>query len=291
MAEGDEWKAAFQTNRGLFEPLVMFFGLTNSPATFQTMMNSLFKHLIDRGVVVIYIDDIMIFTKTLEEHRSVVKEVLQILRDEHLYLHHDKYDFEVQETEFLGLVVAQDQVKMDHKKVAAIKDWPIPTSKKQLRGFLGFLNFYRRFVQNFAQVARPLNALTSVKKEFEWTLECQEVFQKLKDTIISTPSLAMPTDADPYQVETDGSGIGIGAILSQKHDGIWHPVAFISRSLNDAKRNYHVADLEMLAIIFALTEWRYYLLDAIHPVEILTDHKNLEFFRKPQDLSCRQARW
>ena len=142
MAEGDEWKAAFRTNRGLFEPLVMFFGLTNSPATFQTMMNSLFKHLIDCGVVVIYIDDIMIFTKTIEEHRSVVKEVLQILRDEHLYLRHDKCDFEVQETEFLGLVVAQDQVKMDHKKVSAIKDWPVPTSKKQLRGFLGFLNFY-----------------------------------------------------------------------------------------------------------------------------------------------------
>ena len=291
MAEGDEWKAAFRTNRGLFEPLVMFFGLTNSPATFQTMMNSLFKHLIDRGVVVIYIDDIMIFTKTIEEHRSVVKEVLQILRDKHLYLRHDKCDFEVQETEFLGLVIAQDQVKMDHKKVAAIKDWPTPTSKKQLRGFLGFLNFYRRFVQNFAQIARPLNALTSVKKEFEWTPECQEAFQKLKDTITSAPSLAMPTDADPYRVETDGSGIGIGAILSQKHDGIWHPVAFISRSLNDAERNYHAADLEMLAIIFALTEWRHYLLDATHPVEILTDHKNLEFFRKPQDLSRRQARW
>ena len=142
MAEGDEWKAVFRTNRGLFEPLVMFFGLTNSPATFQTMMNSLFKHLIDRGVVIIYMDDIMIFTKTLEEHHSVVKEVLQILRDEHLYLRHDKCDFEVQETEFLGLVVAQDQVKMDHKKVSAIKDWPVPTSKKQLRGFLGFLNFY-----------------------------------------------------------------------------------------------------------------------------------------------------
>ena len=109
-------------------------------------------------------------------------------------------------------------------------------------------------MQNFAQITRPLNALTSVKKEFEWTLECQEAFQKLKDTITSAPSLTMPTNADPYRVETDGSGIGIGAILSQKHDGIWHPVAFISRSLNDAERNYHVADLEMLAIIFALTE-------------------------------------
>ena len=250
MAEGDEWKAVFWTNRGLFEPLVMFFGLTNSLATFQMMMNSLFKKLIDCGVVVIYIDDIMIFTKTLEEHCCIVKEVLQILRDEHLYLHHDKCNFEVQETEFLGLIMAQDQVKMDHKKVSAIKDWPIPTLKKQLQGFLGFLNFYQCFMQNFTQIARPLNALTSVKKEFKWTKECQEAFQKLKDTITSTPSLAMPTDTDPYWVKTDGSGIGVSAILSQKHNGIWHPIAFISWFLNDAERNYHTADLEMLTMIF-----------------------------------------
>ena len=146
-------------------------------------------------------------------------------------------------------------------------------------------------MQNFAQIAQPLNALTSVKKEFEWTTECQEAFQKLKDTITSAPSLTMPTDADPYRVETDSSGIGICAILSQKHNGIWHSIAFISQSLSNAKRNYHVADLEMLTIIFTLTGWRHYLLDASHPMEILTDHKNLEFFHKPQDLSRHQAQW
>ena len=186
--------------------------------------------------------------------------------------------------------MAQDQVKMDHKKVSAIKDWPVPTSKKQLRGFLGFLNFYQHFVQNFAQIAWPLNALMLVKKEFEWTPECQEAFQKLKDIIISAPSLTIPTSTDPYWVKTDSSDIGISAILSQKHNGVWHSIVFISQSLNDAKRNYHTADLEMLTIIFALTKWRHYLLDASHPVEILTDHKNLEFFRKPQDLSHCQAR-
>ena len=131
MAEGDKWKAAFQTNHDLFKPLVMFFSLTNSSATFQTIMNLLFKKLIDCGVVIIYIDNIMIFTTTLEEHHHIVKEVLQILQDKHLYFRHDKCDFKVQETEFLGLIIAQDQVKMD-----------IPTSKKQLQGFLGFLNFY-----------------------------------------------------------------------------------------------------------------------------------------------------
>ena len=146
-------------------------------------------------------------------------------------------------------------------------------------------------MQNFAQIAQPLNALTSVKKEFEWTPKCQEAFQKLKDTITSTPSLTMPTNTDPYRVKTDSSGIGVGAILSQKYNGIWHPVAFISQFLNNAKRNYHAADLKMLTIIFTLTKWRHYLLDAFHPVEILIDHKNLKFFQKPQDLSYCQTRW
>ena len=146
-------------------------------------------------------------------------------------------------------------------------------------------------MQNFTQIAQPLNALMSVKKEFEWTPECQEAFQKLKDTITSAPSLAMPTNTVPYWVKTDSSGIDVGAILSQKYNGIWHPVAFISWSLNDTKRNYHAADLKMLTIIFTLTKWRHYLLDASHPMEILMDHKNLEFFQKPQDLSYCQTRW
>ena len=153
MKEGDEWKAAFQTNRGLFEPLVMFFRLTNSPATFQTMMNSLFRNLINRGKVVIYMDDIMIFTADLDEHRRIVTEVLQILQDNKLYLKHTKCEFEQSETEYLELIVGHQMVKMDPAKVKGVTSWPVPTTRKQLRGFLGFLNFYRRFILNFAQVA------------------------------------------------------------------------------------------------------------------------------------------
>lgn len=291
LVDGDEWKAAFRTNRGLFEPLVMFFGLSNSPATFQTMMNSLFRDLINRGKVVIYMDDIMIFTTTLKEHRSVVREVLQILRENKLYLKHEKCDFEALETEYLGLVVAENTVKMDPAKVSAVVDWPTPRSKKELRGFLGFLNFYRRFIKNFTQIARPLNALTSVNKTFLWDDACHSAFTQLKTALSSAPTLTMPTNDAPYRVETDASGFGIGAVLSQRQGDVWRPVAFISRSLGDAERNYHAADLEMLAVIFALKEWRHYLLGAHLPFEVLTDHKNLEFFRKPQDLSRRQARW
>ena len=183
MKEGDEWKAAFRTNRGLFEPLVMFFGLTNSPATFQTMMNHLFRDLINKGKVVVYMDNIMIFTKTLEEHRIIVKEVLQILRDNKLSLKHTKCDFETVETEYLGPIVPEGQIKMDPGKVKGVTDWPVPKNRKELRGFLGFLNFYRRFIEGFASTARPLNALTSKKIPFEWTPTCQEAFDMLKAKI------------------------------------------------------------------------------------------------------------
>ena len=285
MKEGDEWKAAFWTNRGLFEPLVMFFGLCNSPTTFQTMMNHIFRDLINKEKVVVYMDDIMIFTKTLDEHRQIVREVLKILHENKLSLKYMKCDFETQETEYLGLIISEGQIKMDPGKVKGVTDWPVSKSRKELRGFLGFLNFYRCFIENFSKVARPLNALTSEKLPFEWTAKCQSAFEQLKEKITMAPALQMPNDNDPFCIETDGSGIGIRAILSQQQGDCWHPIAFISRSLNDTERNYHAADLEMAAIIFALKEWRQYLLDAKHPFTILTDHKNLEYFTKPQDLS------
>ena len=218
MKEGDEWKAAFCTNRGLFEPLVMFFGLTNSPTTFQTMMNHLFRDLINKGKVVVYMDDIIIFTKTLEEHHIIVKEVLQILRDNKLSLKHTKCDFETVETEYLGLIVLEGQIKMDPSKVKGVTDWLIPKNRKELQGFLGFLNFYCRFIEGFASTTCPLNALTSEKIPFKWTPTCQQAFDTLKAKITQAPALRMPTDTDPFCIETDGSGIGIGAILTQKQD-------------------------------------------------------------------------
>lgn len=139
--DGDEWKAAFRTNRGLFEPLVMFFGLTNSPATFQTMMNDIFRDLINRGVVVVYLDDIMIFTRTLEEHRKIVREVLEILRTNKLYLKDEKCEFERTKTEYLGMIISEGSVEMDPAKVAGIMEWPIPKCKRDVQAFLGFTNF------------------------------------------------------------------------------------------------------------------------------------------------------
>ena len=165
--EGDEWKAAFTTNRGLFEPRVMFFGLTNSPATFQSLMNSIFADLIARGVVAVYLDDILIYTKTLEEHREVVREVLKRLEENDLYLRPAKCEFEVQEVEYLGMIIRENHVSMDPAKVRAVKEWPEPRNLTDVRGFLGFANFYRRFIEGFASIARPLNDLTKKEVPFQ----------------------------------------------------------------------------------------------------------------------------
>jgi hypothetical protein len=148
--EGDEWKAAFRTNRGLFEPLVMFFGLTNSPATFQTMMNDIFCDLVLEGVVVVYLDDILIFTESLEEHREVTRRVLEILQRHKLFLKPEKCEFEKTEVEYLGVIVSHNSVQMDPVKVAGVMEWPIPTTKKELQSFLGFTNFYQCFIQGFS---------------------------------------------------------------------------------------------------------------------------------------------
>jgi hypothetical protein len=291
--EGDEWKAAFRTNRGLFEPLVMFFGLTNSPATFQTMMNDLFRDLVAKGVVCVYLDDILIYTETLEEHREVLQEVLERLRTHKLFLKPEKCEFEKTRIEYLGLIVGQGHAAMDPIKVAGAKDWPRPTNVKEVQSFLGFVNFYRRFIRDFSHLARPLFDLTRKDTEWKWEEGQQAAFDGLKEAITSAPVLLFPDDGRPYRVEADSSDFATGAVLSQlsAEDEKWHPVGYYSRSLSPVERNYEVHDKEMLAIIRALEEWRHLLEGAKHRVEIWTDHKNLEYFRSAKKLNRRQARW
>jgi len=272
---GDKWKAAFRTNRGLFEPLVMFFGLTNSPATFQTMMNDIFCDLISEGVVVVYMDDILIFTRTLEEHRAVTRRVLQILEQHQLYLKPEKCEFERTRIEYLGLIVSENSVEMDPVKVAGVKEWPAPTSKTEVQSFLGFVNFYRRFIRDFSHIARPLFDLTKADTKWTWGETERDAFEGLKNSITSAPILASPDDSAPFRVEADSSDFATGAVLSQlsAEDGHWHPVAFYSKSLTPVERNYKIHDKEMLAIIRALEEWRHFLEGARKQVEIWTDHK------------------
>jgi len=252
----DEWKAAFRTNRGLFEPLVMFFGMTNSPATFQTMMNDIFRNLIAEGIVVVYLDDILIFTKTKEEHERAVRRVLQVLKENKLFLRLEKCEFCKQQIEYLGLVISENEVSMDPVKVAGVREWPTPENKTDVQAFLGFVNFYRRFIRDFSAKARPLFDLTRSEQDWTWSGKEQVAFKDLKAVVTTAPVLVSPQESDPFRIEADSSDFATGAVLSQQSttDGKWHPVAFYSKSLSSVERNYKIHDKEMLAIIRALEE-------------------------------------
>lgn len=218
IAEGDEEKAAFMTSRGLFGPTVMFFGLCNAPATFQAFMNDGLKVERAAGDADTYLDDIIISHETLVEHRTAVRKVLQRLRDMHVTCKPAKCEFEVGETEYLGHIISHGQVRMDPAKVKGVTDWPVPQNKKELRGFLGFANFYRRFIEGFAHVATPLNKLTG-KTEWTWTEDCQHAFEELKTKITSAPVLMIPDTSAPFRVKTDTSKFATGGVLSQEKDG------------------------------------------------------------------------
>jgi hypothetical protein len=291
--EGDEWKAAFRTNRGLFEPLVMFFGLTNSPATFQTMMDDIFEELISEGVVVVYLDDILIFTETLDEHQKVSCRVLEVLEKHKLYLRQDKCEFEKTTIEYLGVIISHNSVAMDSVKIAGVTEWPAPTNKKEVQLFLGFTNFYWWFIKDFSDHARPLFNLTRNDSKWHWGMLEQSAFDKLKQTVTAAPILISPDLTCPFRIEADSSDFATGAVLSQisMEDNKWHPVAFLSKSLFPVERNYKIHNKEMLAIIRALQEWRHFVEGTAHPCEIWMDHKNLEYFMTAKQLNRRQARW
>jgi len=213
---GDEWKAAFQTNRGLFEPLVMFFGMTNSLATFQTMMNNIFWDLIAEGIMVVYLDDILIFTRTEEEHTKAIKRVLQVLREHKLFLHPEKCEFYKERIEYLGLVISENEVSMDPVKVAGVREWPTPENKTDIQAFLGFVNFYQRFIRDFSAKARPLFDLMRSEQVWTWSGKEQTAFEDLKTAVTTAPVLMSPQDSEPFRVEANSSDFAIGAVLSQQ---------------------------------------------------------------------------
>jgi len=253
---GDEWKAAFRTNRGLFEPLVMFFGMTNSPTTFQTMINNIFRTLIAEGIVVVYLDDILIFTETEEEHEQAVRRVLEVLAEHKLFLHPEKCEFHRKWIEYLGLVISENKVEIDPVKVAGVRDWPTPENRTNVQAFIGFVNFYYRFIQDFSTIARPLFDLTRSDKAWNWDTKEQDAFECLKAAVTTAPVLVSPQDSEPFRIEADSSDFASGAVLSQQlpREEKWHPVAFYSKSLSPVERNYEIHDKVMLAIIRALEE-------------------------------------
>jgi len=211
---GDEWKAAFWTNRDLFEPLVIFFGMTNSPATFQTMMNDIFQDLIAEGIMVVYLDDILIFTRTEEEHAKAIRRVLQVLQKHKLFLCLEKCEFCKERIEYLGLVILENKVSMDPVKVAGVREWPTPENKTDVQAFLGFINFYQRFIQDFFAKARPLFDLTHSEQVWTWSGKEQMAFEDLKTAVTTALVLVSPQDSEPFQVEVNSLDFATGAVLS-----------------------------------------------------------------------------
>ncbi|QRW26250.1 Retrotransposable element Tf2 protein [Rhizoctonia solani] len=257
--EGDEWKTAFRTKYGLFKYLVMPFGLTNAPAAFQHFMNNLFRDLIDVNVV-IYLDNILIFSDKPEEHPNHVKEVLSRLMRNQLFCKLSKCHFHVTTVDYLGIVISPAGFSMDWKKVKAVMSWPTPRTVKQVQAFLGFVNYLCCFIPNFSSVARPLHHLTKKETPWSWGKPEEDAFQELKTLVTQSPVLVHSNPELPYYLETDASGVAMGAILSQRgEDNCLHPVAYMSKSFSGAKANYDTHNKELLAIIKALEEWRIFL--------------------------------
>ena len=290
--EGDQWKAAFKTNKGLFEPTVMFFGLTNSPATFQTMMDDLFRDEIATGDITIYMDDILIATEgSLDVHKKHVAHTLSKLMANDLYLKPEKCAFHKHEVEYLGVIVGNGQVKMDPVKVKGLTDWPQPTKVKELRSFLGFGNYYKDFIPNYSQIARPLHDLTRKAQEWTWGLKQNAAFNALKTLFTSYPVLRNADQNKRFILTCDASAYAVGATLQQDFKDGRHPVAYFSKSLLPAERNYDIFDRELLAIIYAIKAFRYLLLGTPQKFLVQSDHNNLKYFRSPQKITARQARW
>lgn len=252
--DSDIPKTAFRTHNGHYEYLVMPFGLCNAPSTFQSLMNSIFReHL--RKFVLVFFDDILVYSHSLEEHLAHVRVVFEILRAHSLFVKHKKCEFAKRELEYLGHIISCDGVKVDQEKIKAMIDWPAPTTITELRGFLGLTGYYRKFVKDYGIIARPLTNLLK-KGRFLWDAAAETTFLALKTAMTTTPTLALPDFSTPFVIQTDASGDGIGAVLSQHG----RPLAFMSRALGVTKQNWSTYAREMLAIVIAIRTWRPYLL-------------------------------
>ncbi|WVZ53380.1 hypothetical protein U9M48_004331 [Paspalum notatum var. saurae] len=277
-------KTAFISRYGLYEYTVMSFGLTNAPAFFMYMMNSVFIEYLDKFVV-IFIDDILIYSKTEEEHEEHLRLVLQKLREHKLYAKFSKCDFWIEEVKFLGHVISNGGIAVDQSKVSEVQNWKIPEDVKGIRSFLGLAGYYRRFIEGFSRIAKPMTALLEKNIKFQWTSACQKAFEELKKRLTTAPVLTFPDMHKPFSVYCDASRLGLGCVLMQEGKVI----AYASRQLRDHEKNYPTHDLELAAVVHALKVWRHYLFG--QKCDIYTDHKSLKYIFTQTELNMRQRRW
>jgi len=234
------------------------------------MMNDILGDLICIQLVIVYLDNILIFGTYLKEHKRLVKEVLKRLQFNDLYAKAEKCFFEQSSIKYLGVIISENKVQMDEEKLSGVLEWPVPTKVKQVQAFLGFVNFYRRFIENFTKMSKPLSDLTKKDSTWTWGKEQQNAFEVLKKAFTMAPVLRIPNDKDPFKLSTDTSDFATGAVLSQKdmQTNLWYPVAFFSKSLDVHERNYKIYDKELLAVIWRLEEYRHHLEGLPYKVEI-----------------------
>ena len=277
-------KTAFRTRYGHYEYLVMPFGLTNAPAIFMDYMNRIFRPYLDKFVVV-FIDDILIYSRTHKEHEEHLRIVLQTLREKQLYAKPEKCAFWMEEVQFLGHVISREGVAVDPSKIEAVLQWERPKTITEVRSFLGLAGYYRRFISGFSQLVLPLTRLTRKGKPFVWNIECEEAFQELKNKLTTAPVLTIPDPLGNFEVYSDASKNGLGCVLMQDKKVI----AYASRQLRPHEENYPTHDLELAAVVFALKIWRHYLYGV--RFEVFSDHKSLKYLFDQKELNMRQRRW
>ncbi|GJT35416.1 putative nucleotidyltransferase, ribonuclease H [Tanacetum coccineum] len=277
-------KTAFRTRYGHYEFQVMPFGLTNAPAVFMDLMNRVCRPYLDKFVIV-FIDDILIYSKTKEEHDVHLRLILELLKKEELYAKFSKCDFWLSKVQFLGHVIDSKGIHVDPAKIESIKDWESPKTPTEIRQFLGLAGYYRRFIEGFSKIAKPMTKLTQKSVKFNWGEKEETAFQTLKQKLCSAPILALPEGSENFVVYCDASHKGLGAVLMQKEKVI----AYASRQLKIHEKNYTTHDLELGAVVFALKMWRHYLYGT--KCVVFTDHKSLQHILDQKELNMRQRRW
>ncbi|KAL0534735.1 hypothetical protein IC582_029028 [Cucumis melo] len=282
--DGDIPKTAFRSRYGHYKFVVMPFGLTNAPAVFMDLMNRVFKDFLD-SFVIVFIDDILIYSKTEAEHEEHLHQVLETLRANKLYAKFSKCEFWLRKVTFLGHVVSSEGVSVDPAKIEAVTNWPRPSTISEIRSFLGLAGYYRRFVEDFSRIASPLTQLTRMGTPFVWSPACESSFRKLKQKLVTAPVLTMPDGSGNFVIYSDASKKGLGCVLMQQGK----VVSYASRQLKIHEQNYPTHDLELAAVVFALKIWRHYLYG--EKIQIYTDHKSLKYFFTQKELNMRQRRW
>src|SRR5258705_8538106 len=261
--------------------------VTGGPAYKLSPSLLLGSHIWTMGELVITMDDILIYSYTLSDHQQIIHQVLSTLWEQRLFLKAEKCKFEQKEVEYLGLVISKDHITMDPTKVHGVTEWLTSTKVKEVQSFLGFVNFYQKFIHDFSDIAHPLYTLTHKTQRWVWGSPEQKAFNSLKNTITSTPVLTFPSQSGHFCLECDASNFATGAVLSQvQADGMHQPIAFMSKGFSDVEHNYQIHNKEMLAIMHALDKWHHFLEGAMEKFDILMDHQNLAYFQDAQKLNC-----